>query len=233
MQSEERHELQKNDLVGGASWLYLFVRRNGLYMLLGLALALVAFEFYKLHQTQVARRLAEARAELDVNQTPKAIYAKVLAQYHNPEIDAQAYIKIGQFYLTYIAQGNVGTTYMGVKATQDQAVAGAKLAFKNVIENYPNLPLMIARAKLGLANAYEDAGQWSKARAIYVAMLDAKATPAEKSFAGIVNYRLKNLDAWRRPVLADRTAVNTANGLSLPTSTIGPQLPAKGFTPAH
>ncbi len=201
MKAEERHELQQNDLVGSAAGLYMFIRKYGIYVLLGVAIIVLVIELIQLHKANQARKVQEAAMALQQAQTPRQIQNTVLNNYKIPAISAQAYIRIGDFYLNLIALGNPPTGLEKVKATKAQSIAAAEKAFNTVITKFPKEALPVARAKLGLALADEDAGQWSKAAAIYKTFTSAPAGSIDKSFAPLAQYRLDHLKQWAQPVL--------------------------------
>jgi len=201
MKAEERHELQQNDLVGSAAGLYMFIRKYGIYVLLGVAIIVLVIELIQLHKANQERKVQEAAIALQQAQTPRQIQNTVLNSYKVPAISAQAYIRIGDFYLNLIAMGNPPAGFEKVKATKAQSIAAAEKAFKTVITNFPKEGLAVARAKLGLGLAYEDAGQWSKAAAIYRTFTDPHASSIEKSFAPLAQYRMDHLKQWAQPVL--------------------------------
>ena len=97
--------------------------------------------------------------------------------------------------------GNPPTGFEKVKATKSQSISAAEKAFQTVISNFPKERLAVARAKLGLGLADEDAGQWSKAAAIYKTFTSPNAGSIEKSFAPLAQYRLDHLKQWAQPVL--------------------------------
>ncbi len=201
MKAEERHELQQNDLVGSAAGLYMFIRKYGVYVLLGVAIIVLVVELIQLHKANQLRKVQEAAMALQQAQTPRQIQNTVLNNYKVPAVSAQAYIRIGDFYLNLIALGNPAAGVEKVKATKAQSIAAAEKAFKTVITEFPKETLSRARARLGLALTYEDAGQWSQAAAIYKAFTSPHADSIEKSFAPLVQYRLDHLKQWAQPVL--------------------------------
>lgn len=201
MKAEERHELQQNDLVGGAAGLYMFIRKYGIYVLLAVAIIVLVLELIQLHKANQARKVQEAAMALQQAQTPRQIQNTVLNNYKIPAVSAQAYIRIGDFYLNLIALGNPPGGLEKVKATKAQSIAAAEKAFNTVITKFPKETLPVARAKLGVALADEDAGQWSKAAAIYKTFTSAHTGSIDQSFAPVAQYRLDHLKLWAQPVL--------------------------------
>ncbi|MCL5946262.1 MAG: hypothetical protein M1472_05340 [Planctomycetes bacterium] len=200
MKAEERHELQQNDLVGGVAGLYLFIRKYGIYILLGIAMIILIIELIQLHKANQRRKVEEAAIALQQAQTPRQIQNTVLNNYQMPAIAAQAYIRIGDFYLNLITLGNPAKGIANVKATKAQSITAAKKAFQAVITKFPKQTLSVARAKLGLALAYEDAGQWNQAARIYREFTAAHAGAIDKSLAPLAQYRLEHLKQWAKPV---------------------------------
>ncbi len=210
MKAEERHELQHNDLAGGMAGLYVFIRQYGMYILLGIAIIVLLIELLQLHKAGERRKLQEAAIALQQAQTPRQIQNTVLNMYTFPTIQAQAYIQIGDFYLNLITLGNPAKGVANVKATKAQSIAAAEKAFTTVIDQFPSQKLAVARAKLGLALSYEDAGQWSKAAAIYKEFTKPDAGILDKSFATLAQYRLTHLKQWAQPVLVGPPQIATA-----------------------
>ncbi|HTV47100.1 MAG TPA: hypothetical protein VMG59_01520 [Phycisphaerae bacterium] len=224
METEERHELQKNDLLGVTMQIYVFLRDYGAYLLLLVALGILGFELLRIHQVNQERKMQQAWSDLNQADTPQKIQDTVISQYSFPAVLAQAYDQIGFFYLGTINLGNPAAGVNGVKVTRDGAISAAEQAFNTVLENYPDQSLAAARAQMGLALTYEDAGEWDQAAAIYKNMLSDQATPMEKAFAPMAQYRLVHLDGWSQPPLvgppvaiapATRPAVNSSELQSL------------------
>ncbi len=222
MKAEERHELQQNDLVGGMAGLYLFIRKYGIYVLLGIAIIVLIIELIQLHKSNEQRKVQEAAIALQQAQTPRQIQNTVLNTYHVPAIAAQAYIKIGDFYLNLITLGNPAKGLANVKATKAQSIAAAENAFTAVITKFPAQTLAVARARLGLALTYEDAGQWRKAAAIYRQFTAPHASTIDKSFAVLAQYRLDHLQQWAQPVLVGPPLIQTATTQRASTQPVAP-----------
>jgi len=201
MESEERHELEKNDLLGWVMRIYFFLRDYGAYLLLLVALVILGLEFMHIQQVKQENKMRQAWADLSQADTPQKIQDTVLSQYAFPQVLAQAYNQIGYFYLLTINLGNPAEGFLGVKIDRAGALTAAEQAFSTVLQNYPEQSLAAARAELGLALTYEDAGAWDKAAAIYKDMLSDQASPMEKAFAPMAQYRLAHLDEWSRPPL--------------------------------
>ncbi len=210
MKSDERHELKQNDLVGSMAGLYVFLRKYGVYILLVVALGILAWELLNMHRAAQQAKLQAAWMALQNAVSPHQVQTQVLNKYKMPAVDARAYVKIGGIYLQTVNKANLNTI-KGFHPTKAQAIAGAKLAFRKVIHTWPNEQLAVARSQLGLALAYEDAGQWTRAAAIYKIFTRKNATAMQQSFATLASYRLAHLKAWQTPVL-----VGPAIDLSIP-----------------
>ncbi len=236
MVPEEGKELRSNDLATSFAGLYIFLRQNWMFLTLIIALIVLAIELYKIHQTNVLDTQRQARAQLAEYQTPQDLQKHVISKFSIPAVQAQAYVKIGEFYLTLVNLGNP-PKFGGVTATKQQALHGAAMAFDAVVHKFSNQPLTYARAELGLAQVYEDRGQWAKAKALYQSMLAPQASAAEKSMAVLIEYRLHRLGRWARPVLigyapVQKPAVTPVGGGSVKpggntTPTAVPKTPAK------
>ena len=200
MVPEEGKELRTNDLADSFAGLYVFLRQNWMFLALIIALIILAFELYKIHQTNVLATQRQAWAQLAEYQTPQDLQKHVISKFSIPAVQAQAYVKIGDFYLRLVNLGNP-PKIAGVTATKKQALHGAAMAFGAVVQKFSSQPLTYARAELGLAQVYEDRGQWAKAKALYQSMLAPNASAAEKSLAVLIEYRLHRLSRWARPVL--------------------------------
>jgi tetratricopeptide (TPR) repeat protein len=230
MKAEERHELQQNDLVGGMAGLYMFIRKYGIYVLLAVAIFVLIIELIELHKANEQRKIEEAAMALQQAQTPRQIQNTVLNAYKVPAIAAQAYVRIGDFYLNLISLGNPAKGIGKVKATKAQSIAAAETAFHAVINKYPSQKLAVARAELGLALTYENAGQWNKAAAIYKTFTSPQASAIEKSFAPLAQYRLSHLQQWAQPVLvgpAQSQPATTAPATTAPATKPTAIRPAK------
>jgi tetratricopeptide (TPR) repeat protein len=223
MKSEERHELQQNDLVGSLARLYLFLRNYGAYLLLVVALVILGLEYLHIQKINQERKVQQAWDVLDQAQTPQQIQDTVISVYSFPAVQAQAYNQIGYFYLQTINLGNPPEGIGGVKVDRAQAIAAAEQTFNTVLQNYADQSLAVARAKLGLALTYEDAGEWDQAAGIYKEMLSAQASATEKAFTPMAQYRLAHLDEWSSlplvgpAIVAPPTTSSSINSSDIPT----------------
>ncbi len=237
MKNEERHELQQNDLVGSMAGLYVFLRKYGVYILLAVALGVLAWELLNMHRAAQKARLQAAWMALQNAVSPHQVQTQVLDKYKIAAVDARAYVKIGSIYLQTVNKADLNII-KGFHPTKAEAIAGAKLAFRKVIHTWPKEELAVARSQLGLALAYEDAGQWAKAAAIYKIFTRKDATAMQKSFATLASYRLAHLKAWQSPVLVG-PAIDLSIPKTVPAKTsatkptkLPPGQPATGTKPA-
>jgi len=245
MKSEEREELQQNDL---AAWMYhvpFFLKNYGSYLLLGVALLVLAWRVWDWHETNVARELQQAWTSL--NETSRPTYNNppsklrdIISQTDNRPLAAFAYTKLGKFYLEYLNLGTPAEGLQGVKVPADQAAKEAREAFSKVIADYPDQVLALADARLGLGALYEDLHQWDDARKQYDAIADKQGPLGESAFADVARRRLANLDLWSQPALLIRTSASTAASsepATGPAATLPALLPATtvpaATAPAH
>ncbi len=179
----------------------LWLRRYGVYILLTVAIIVLAIEVLNFYRISKLRKVQEAWIALQSASSPGAIETSVLGIYHTPNVDAQAYLKIGRLYLLRLSLGAQANKPLGLKATHAEAIAGAKLAFKRVISDYPTPIINKISAELGLALVYEDAHDWAKAAAIYQSIIREKTNPTADNFVSVAKFRLTHLDQWAKPIL--------------------------------
>ena len=179
----------------------LWIRRYGVYILLIFAIVVLAFELYNFWQVSKMRKIEEAWVALQSASSPGSIEQTVLTVYHSPQVDAQAYLKIGRIYLYRLTLGPGFNKSHGLKATRTQAIAGAKMAFQKVVKDYPTPIINKIAAELGLALTYEDAHEWKKAGAIYKSIIHSKQNPTIAAYVDVAKFRLNNLAHWAEPIL--------------------------------
>ncbi|MGC8559935.1 MAG: hypothetical protein ACP5O1_04570 [Phycisphaerae bacterium] len=216
-------EVEKNRLLPAESPtvaidVILWIRRYGVYILLIFAIVVLAFELYNFWQVSKMRKIEEAWVALESASSPGAIEQTVLTVYHSPQVDAQAYLKIGRIYLYRLTLGPGFNKSHGLKATRAQAIAGAKMAFQKVIHDYPTPIVNKIAAELGLALTYEDAHEWKKAGVIYTSMLHSKKNPTIAAYVDVAKFRLNNLAHWAEPILVS----SSAHHISQPSTTNTP-----------
>jgi tetratricopeptide (TPR) repeat protein len=206
MKSQEREELQQNDL---ATWMYrvpVFLKNYGSYLLLGVALLVLAWTLWNRHQDSKALETQQAWASLNdamkptYTNPPSRLHAIIDQSESNP-LKAFAYAKIGKFYLDFLNMGAPEAGLQGVKVSADEAARESEDAFKKVVNDYADQTLALAEARLGLAALYEDRGQWDDARNQYNAIIDKASPLAGSAFADVAQQRLDHLDDWSKPAL--------------------------------
>ena len=179
----------------------LWIRRYGVYILLIIAMAVLAVELYNFWQVRKMQKIQEAWVALQSASSPGAVEQSVLTVYHSPRVAAQAYLKIGRIYLLRLSLGSGVNKTLGLKATRAEAIHGATLAFEKVIHQYPKPIINKIAAELGLALVYEDAHEWKNAAALYKSIIDSKKNPTVAAFVGLAKFRLSNLRHWAEPIL--------------------------------
>ncbi len=146
MKAEEREELKQNDMV---EWfqvgLPLFLRQNGSYLLLALALGLLGYQLWGWHSKKKAAEIESAWNELMTASEPGVRDAPgklqdIIAQYPVKTVQAMAWLQIANFYLDDVAEGNPPEGYNGVKIGKTDALAKAEDAAHHVLSEYPRKP---------------------------------------------------------------------------------------------
>ena len=198
MKAEERHELRENDL---ASWLqfglWAFLKQNGSYFLLVLALGFLGFQLWNLYQRrqEVARQQAWAQLrEADAAADPvKALEDLVNSDVMIP-VKAQAALELGQRYGRFAAFPEVLRS-MGM--SRAETLSKAYENYTKALALQGDDPLIAAKAHLGMAGIYEDQGaEWDKAKAEYELMTKDKLF-AGTAFVDFAKERLATLEDRR------------------------------------
>jgi len=227
MKAQERHELKQNDL---ASWLQyglpMFLKQNGSYVVLILAIALLAYQVYHWYQRKQEALHQTAWVELQQAQmaeNPPARWQGIIDTYDYPDLKVQAYLGMGTFYsrLTLFPEQ---MTIM--KITRAEALDKAYDAFKHARDTMPGDALVNAKAILGMAAVDEDRGDWDAARKEYQEL--ATGTLFVKTpFVDFAQDRLATLDQRRdAPRLAAMIPTPPASQPAgmVPAGELGPQL---------
>lgn len=205
MKSEERHELQQNDL---ASWVYtapILIKQYGSYILLALSCCVLAYMLWDRHvrNQQVAIQNAWnelAQASDESSEDPPRKLRAITNTYDNRAVQAEAYRRLGKFYLQTVLAGNPPEGLRGVKITRDDALLEAEKALKKVTTEFADLPTAVAAATLDLGAVEESRRDWDAAKKYYET-LTAKSGPfAATAFATEAQYRLDNLDKYKTPI---------------------------------
>jgi predicted negative regulator of RcsB-dependent stress response len=233
MKAEEREELKQNDLEG---WLQvglpLFLRKNGSYLLLALALLLLGYQLWNWHQRKQAEEIQVAWSELDAASAPNAQNAPdklqaIINQYDVKPVQALAWLQVANVYLQDVAEGNPAEGYNGLKVSKDEALLKAEQAAKRVIAEYPDQTLAVGKAHLALAVVALDRGDWDAAKKEYEFLSDKKGPFADTAFAFEASVQLAHLEDYRQaPRLADMVIAAPATQADMKMPMMG--LPTAG-----
>ncbi len=171
MKAEERHEMRENDL---ANWLqyglWAFLKQNGSYILLILALAFLGYQYWNYRkQSQVNARYA-AYAELSGATSPEALDT-LIANSEFKSVKAQACLRMGLMYGQSAANPEALDQ---MKMSRPAALSKAYDYFTKALEFQGEDPLINSKAHIGIAGVYEDQGEWDKAKAEYQLIIDNK-----------------------------------------------------------
>ncbi len=234
MDSEERHKLKENDL---GSWLQyglpMYLRQNGSYIFLILALGFLGYQLYSLYErNQVSARLASWQELLDAPnaENPPAKILGVIENSEDKELKAQGYLDLGIFYSQFPL---IPESRPAIKLSRAESMLKAKDAFEKTLAFAGDDALLAAKATLGLASVAEDRGNWDDARQLYQAIADPQGKFAGTPFVAIGATRLATLDDRRKaprlvalmpPPAPPSTAPNPTSSFQLP-DTFGPPLP--------
>jgi len=198
MKAEERHELRENDL---ASWLqyglWAFLRENGSYFLLVLALGFLGYRLWAYYEQkqEIARQAAWAQLhEADSGDNPvKTLEDLVDSSDMNP-VKAQACLELGRLYNKLAA---FPENLRGLKMSREEALSKSYDNFAKALTFQNADPLIAAKAHLGMAGVFEDrGGEWDKAKAEYEIIATDKLF-AGTAFVDLAKERLATLDDRR------------------------------------
>ncbi len=204
MKAEEREELKQNDMV---EWfqvgLPLFLRQNGSYLLLALALGLLGWQLWGWHEKKQAAEVMSAWNEFEaasgegVINAPQKLQA-VINQYNVKAVQAMSWVQVANFYLDDVAQGNPPEGYNGVKIGKADALAKAEEAAKHVINEFPDQPLAVGKAHLALGAAALDREDWDGAAKQYELIADKNGGFAGTAFALEAAFQLSHIADYRK-----------------------------------
>jgi len=227
MKAEERHELKQNDL---ASWLQyglpMFLKQNGSYVLLVIALGFLGFQLYNLYERKQAVARENAWQELSqapMAESPPARWQGIIDTYDYPDLKVQAYLDMATFYTRIVLFPEQMNT---LKITKNEALTKAYDAYKHARDLMPNDSLIVAKGTLGVAAVDEDRGDWDAAKKEYQSIIDGKLF-ADTPFVELARDRLATIDQRKdAPRLAAMipTAPASQPGISLPGG-LGQPLP--------
>jgi hypothetical protein len=203
MKSEERHELKENDL---ASWLqfglWAFLKQNGSYVLLVVALGFLGFQLWRLYEQRQENERRAAWAELrsaTMSDEP-ADFLNVIEKYQYKPVQAEAYLDLGGCYQRLILDP---ARMVSKKLGRDECLTKAQGYYKSALDVLGSDPLVGGKAHLGIAAALEDQGEWDKARAEYQILADESGPFAGKPYQGFAEAHLEALnDRKNAPRLA-------------------------------
>lgn len=227
MKAEERHELKQNDLASFLQYgLPMWLKQNGSYVVLALALVFLAFQLYKMWERKQYETRQAGWAELQMVQNPSiagpvenppAKLQSIIDTYDIKELKSQAYHTLGTFYSRVIL---FPEQLASLNLTKAEALTKAFDAFKKAGELQPDDPLILAKATLGMAAIKEDQGQWEEAAKMYT---DMSSRFANSPFADLAAHRLATLpDRRNAPALASEIRITPT---SQPGMTPGITLP--------
>jgi tetratricopeptide (TPR) repeat protein len=225
MKAEERHELKQNDLASFLQYgLPMWLKQNGSYVVLALALVFLAYQLYGMWQRKQYETRQAGWAELQTVQNPSiagpvenppAKLQSIIDTYDIKELKSQAYHTLGTFYSRVIL---FPEQLASLNLTKSEALTKAFDAFKKAGELQPDDPLILAKATLGMAAVKEDQGQWEEAAKMYVEMCSRFAN---SPFADLARHRLNTMpDRRNAPALASEIRITPTSqpGISLPGS---------------
>jgi len=201
MDHEQKTELKQNDL---ANWLQyglpMFIRNYGSYLLLAIALAILGYQLWAMYERRQAAALQDAWTQLaeaasETADNPPAKLKAIINNFDNKAVQAQAFVKLGNFYLQSVIAGSPVDGYRGVKINKDDALEEAAKAFTRVINEFPEQTLAIKTARMGLASTEESRRNWDAAKKQYESLIQAGGL-----FGDEATTRLKRLEDIRTPV---------------------------------
>ncbi len=198
MDPEERDELKENDL---ASWLQFglwnFLKQNGSYLLLALALTFLGYQLWSLHKQRQLQELWTAWADLHAaEQSPDStktvdLLLEVIDKHKQPAVQAQAYLTLGNIY----DRGPLSPAWLqGQRMTRDDSLDKSFAAYQSALDAAPNDPLIAGYAHLGLGAVDEDRGDWDKARQQYQLLTGGSSPFTNTPMAVLAQARITDLD---------------------------------------
>jgi len=145
------------------------------------------------------------------------------AQYDDKRIGALASVHVGDL---YAARATTAATEAERKSLQDQAAA----YYARAAEAFPDQPMGIAKAHLGLAKLAEDRRDFKVAEAQYRAVL-AMTDLAGYPVTAAAEQALKDLPALKEPVPMAATAPSTQPAETQPASRPAASAPPRATQP--
>ncbi len=227
MKAQERHELKENDL---ASWfqygLPLFLKRNGSYIMLVLALCLLGWVLWQRHvQNEVN---TQAKAWMDLEQSAEAedkisALHGVIDTYDIKEVRQLAYLKLADAYQG-LAESPLALKSQGM--SRSDAFTSAYETYQKVLSDYGSDNLIAAKAMIGMAAVEEDRDEWDQAKKVYEEIADKKGRFAGTPMAEMGEKLLNTLDDRRdAPRLARNVPTQPATNAAMLPGLGGSLLP--------
>ena len=228
MKAQERHELRENDLASFLQYgLWAFVKQNGSYILLALALAFLGFTLWRnYNQRQMNAQLG---AWAEYNNLPNR--DDLLDAFHNVAVNASGVdgqkrleqmldvVKSRPQRLREIIDAhdikplravcylNMADFYHKLillpELMRDMKLSRAEVlekqmdACKGAIDAMPDDLMITAHGHLGIAAALEDMGEWDKAAAEYKILTDANGRFANSPWAPLAADKASKIDGRR------------------------------------
>jgi hypothetical protein len=200
MKAEERHELRENDL---ANWLqyglWAFLKNNGSYFLLIIALAFLGYQLWNMHLRTVERDRQKAwmglyQAETDNN--PLKSLQDIVDGGTIKSVQAQASLRLAAIYGRIVL---FPEDLAERKLSREEALSNAYKYYTKALELEGDDPLIAGNARLGIAGVYEDKEQWDEAKKQYQSMIDDKMFAGGNApLASLAKERLSTLDDRRK-----------------------------------
>ncbi|HEY4329368.1 MAG TPA: hypothetical protein VGN88_06510 [Phycisphaerae bacterium] len=224
MKAEERHELRENDL---ASWLqyglWAFLKQNGSYVLLVLALAFLGYQLWNMYETK--QELAVRGAWLDLQNAstvddPIKALGDVIDTSTVNAVKAEGSLELANIYERLIVNPEMMDKR---RESRDEVLGKAFMYYNKALETMGDDKLIAANAHLGLAAVLEDRAEWDKAKAEYQILTDPNGKFKGTAFQELAADRIKTLDE-RRNVPRLASMIPPPPPPSTPSSGL-PQLP--------
>jgi hypothetical protein len=206
MKAEERHDLNDNDL---GSWLRyglpVFLRQNGSYVLLVLALGFLGWQLWNRHVQNQEFALQQAWDELNavdprplalrgppstmpdakLDDNPAIALQRIIDENENKAVRAQATLELGNYYLLCVLFDSYPANS---RMDRDDALNQAEKVYQKALVDFSDDLLVLGKARLGLAAVAEDRGNWDEAKKQYETLADKtgpfKGTPIVELGAG-------------------------------------------------
>jgi len=177
MRAQRRHELHRNELYAELARLVEFVKKWRTYIVWGLALGVLAVlaGVYMVRSAERKRlSLADTydRLSFDATTTPDAFLdgMKTLADSADRRLAAMAAFQIGDYYYW----GSIAAGGMSGDPRRKELADQAAAYFRRTIRDFPDQPLPVAQAHIGLAKLAESEGDFAAAAKEYQAVTTMK-----------------------------------------------------------